>query len=152
MAQEVIEVSFFKKFQEQGNAQMKALVGRINNRDFLPAFASAMALIVAADGVIQDDEIQGVMDFVTTDPTLAHWKLDDRTKAFQEAINLANGGAMKQVTLWGNVAKLNGKPEAPMLADLVLALANADGDFADSEKAVFDKICRRVGLDPKNYI
>lgn len=145
-------MGFFNRFSDQANAQMKALVGRINNRDFLPAFASAMALIVAADGQILDDEIQGVMDFVTTDATLAHWKLDDRTKAFESALALANGGAMKQVTLWGNISKLNGKPEAGLLAELVHTLANADGDFADSEQAVFDKICRRVGVDPKAYL
>lgn len=125
---------------------------RTRNSDFLPAFASAMGLIVAADGKIEDSEIDAVMDFVNNDDTLKAWKPDVRAAAFEEALNAAKAGKMRHPGLFGKIAKLSGKAEAETLCQVVYALANADNDFADAERAMFERICKACGKDAKNYL
>jgi tellurite resistance protein len=148
-------MGFFDSVRASTNAGLKSLGDswtRTKNSDFLPAFASAMALIVAADGKIEQSEIDGVMDFVNNDDCLKAWKPDVRTKAFEEALEAASKGIMRQAGLFGKIAKLSGKPEAETLCQVVVALANADGEFAPSEKTMFDRICKAVGKDAKNYV
>lgn len=147
-------MGFFDTVRNKTNSGLKGMGDawtRTKNSDFLPAFASAMALIVAADGKIEQSEIDGVMDFVNNDDTLKAWNPEARTKAFEEALDAASKGIIRQAGLFGKIAKLKDKPEAETLCQLVVALANADGDFAASEKTMFDRICKSVGKDSKNY-
>jgi tellurite resistance protein len=148
-------MGFFDSLKSKTNSGLKSMGDawtRTKNADFLPAFASAMALIVAADGKIEQSEIDGVMDFVNNDDTLKAWNPDVRTKAFEEALETASKGIIRQAGLFGKIGKLSGKPEAETLCQLVVALAKADNDFAPAEKTMFDRICRTVGKDSKNYV
>lgn len=147
-------MGFFDSLKSKGQSGLKSMGDawtRTKNSDFLPAFASAMGLIVAADGKIEQSEIDGVMDFVNNDDTLKAWNADVRTKAFEEALDAASKGIIRQAGLFGKIAKLKGKPEAETLCQLVVALANADGDFDPKEKAMFDRICKTLDKDSKNY-
>jgi tellurite resistance protein len=148
-------MGFFDSLKTGANSGLKNIGDawtRTKNSDFLPGFASAMALIVAADGKIEQSEIDGVMDFVNNDESLKAWKPDVRTKAFEEALEAASKGIIRQAGLFGKIAKLKDKPEAETLLQLVVALANADGEFAPAEKTMFDRICKTLGKDAKNYV
>lgn len=125
---------------------------RTKNSHFLPAFASAMALMVGADGKIEQEEIDGVMDFVNNDPTLAAWNADVRTKAFEDALEAASKGIMRQAGLFGKIAALKGTPEAETLCQVVYALAHADGDFDAKEKVMFQRICKAIDKNADNYM
>ena len=147
-------MGFFDTFRTKTNSGLKSMGDawtRTKNSDFLPAFASAMALIVAADGKIEQSEIDGVMDFVNNGDELKAWAPDVRTKAFEEALDAASKGIMRQAGLFGKIAKLKDKAEAETLCRVVYALANADGEFADSEKTMFDRICKTLGKNSKDY-
>lgn len=148
-------MGFFDSLRTSTNTGLKNLGDawtRTKNSDFLPAFASAMALIVAADGSIEQAEIDGVMDFVNNDPLLAAWDPAKRTKAFEDALESASKGIMRQAGLFGNIAKLKGKPEAETLLQVVIALANADGNFAPAEKTMFERIARTLDRKASDYI
>lgn len=141
--------------RSRSNSALKGLGDawtRTKNSDFLPAFASAMGLMVAADGKIEQSEIDGVMDFVNNDPTLAAWKPEVRTAAFETALEAASKGIMRQASLFGNIGKLKGKAEAETLIQLVLALAYQDGEFADAEKKMFERICTTLGKKASDYL
>jgi tellurite resistance protein TerB len=148
-------MSFWNKVKDAANSASKGLsdgwTRHVKSPDLLPAIASSMGLMVAADGKIEASEIEGVMDFVNNDATLAAWAADARTKAFEEALEAASKGIMRQASLFGKIAKLKGKPEAETMVQVVFALAHADGNFDDKEKVMFDRICNAVGLDSKKY-
>jgi tellurite resistance protein len=124
---------------------------RQQHPEFLPGFSAAMALMVAADGVIEDSEVDGVLTFVETEDALQAWDLEARTAAFEEALELAKQGPMKAATLLGRVSKLNGTAEAETIAEACAALAAIDGNVAEAERKMFGRICAKLGKDPKNY-
>jgi len=147
-------MSFFDKLKNGANSALTGMgngLSRFRNSDLLPAIASSLGLMVAADGKIETSEIDGVMDFCANDPLLQAWALDVRTKAFEDALESAGKGPIRQAGLLGKIAKLKGKAEAETLVQLVLAVANADGDFAKEEIVMFKRICNAAGLNSANY-
>jgi tellurite resistance protein len=148
-------MGMFDRFNGTANSTLKGLgdaLTRTKDANFLPAFASAMALMVGADGTIAPEEIDGVMDFVNNDPTLAAWNPAVRSKAFEEALEAASRGIMRQASLFGKIAALKGKAEAETLCQLVYALAHTDGDFAESEQTMFKRICKAVDKNAEDYM
>ena len=134
-----------------------------SNRAFLNAAASGAALIIVADGKIEDDELDDALQFFTKNPTLAAWTTVEKNTLFQGILKslqvlLAKGVdnpdyKMKQSELMGTIAALAGKPEAVTLAEVIILLANSDGDFAEPEKKMAKRIIgRSLQLDASLYI
>ena len=134
------------------NADLTRRVGRFKNSTFLQAAMAASALIVAADGKVQDSEVEATSEFINSHPALACFEPGEKAKLFQDYVVKAQG-AMTKIELNGLIAKAKGNAEmATTLMELVLALAASDGNFADSEKVVARKIATNLGLNPADYV
>jgi tellurite resistance protein TerB len=128
------------------NADLTRRVGRFKNSTFLQA---AMA---AADGKVEDSEVEATSEFINSHPALACFEPGEKAKLFQDYVVKAQG-AMTKIELNGLIAKAKGNAEmATTLMELVLALAASDGNFADSEKVVARKIATNLGLNPADYV
>ena len=134
------------------NADLTRRVGRFKNDTFLKASMAAAALIVAADGKVEDSEVEATSEFINSHPALACFEPGEKSKLFSDYVVKAQG-AMTKIELNGLVAKAKGNNEmATTLMELVLALAASDGNFADSEKVVARKIATNLGLNHADYV
>ncbi|MCC7530155.1 MAG: tellurite resistance TerB family protein [Candidatus Melainabacteria bacterium] len=134
------------------NADLTRRVGRFKNSTFLQAAMAASALIVAADGKVEDSEVEATSEFINSHPALACFEPGEKAKLFQDYVVKAQG-AMTKIELNGLVAKAKGNNEmATTLMELVIALAASDGDFAESEKVVARKIAANLGLNAADYV
>lgn len=148
-------MSFLTNLKSGGQSILDGISGsvaRYANKDFLKAVTSGAALIVAADGKIEDDEIDAFVDFATTNPVLAHYPAAQKVEGFKAALTKAKD-KFAQAELLGDLAKFKNKPEAVTIAEVLCVLAGADGDVAEAERKMIARITgRALGLDPAQYV
>ncbi|MBX9952807.1 MAG: TerB family tellurite resistance protein [Candidatus Obscuribacterales bacterium] len=137
---------------EAAHAELAKKASRFNNRAFLESVIAAAALITAADGKVDSAETDKVLGFLNKNAALAGWSSDEKAKLFRDSLKQA-GDEFDAILLWGKVAKQKGNDEAATtMVGLAALIANADGDFADAEKAILKRICSSVGVDPAPYL
>lgn len=125
---------------------------KYNNRPFLKAVLSGMALIIAADGKVEDAEVDDATEFVTTHPALAAFDGKEKQELFSEYLTKAQS-KITQIELFGYVGALKSDAgAADTLLQLVIVIANSDDDFAESEQKMVGRIARTVGLKAEDYI
>ena len=59
---------------------------------------------------------------------------------------IATGEVLQKLALFKN------KPEAQLIARVCLSIANADGQFDESERKAMEKICQALGIDSATVI
>lgn len=125
-------------------------LGRVTSHASFTRVVQAAYLIAMADGSISNEE-KGVLQKVLA-RKFPHFKTVDIVKAIDEAAGelafTVEGGTQVLLT---SIAKAAGTDEAPLIMVAVLAVANADGDFDDKERAVAKTIAGRLGLTPQDY-
>lgn len=126
-------------------------------KDFLHAVCASTALVIYADGVVEDSEKKAAMDVLT-----GHTQLSSLYPRAE--IEAAFNSAMS------HGASLSGKQELARSLDRVLTLQNAQemaddvylmaADVASSnsrhevgekEQGVLDKLAKRLNVDPKKF-
>lgn len=147
-------MSFLQKLKaakDSLNADLQRRVGRFKNETFLKATMASAALIVAADGKIEDSEVEATAEFINTHPALSCFEPAEKQALFEAYVKKA-GSVMSKIELMGYVSKAKGNTEmATTVIEVAVALAAADGDVADSEKKAIEKIAVTLGLDPSAY-
>lgn len=134
------------------SAGLQTKVARFKNDKFLKGTIAACALIVSADGELLDEELDGTSEFINSHELLACFRPDEKA-ALTEAYLRKAAGKISQVELFGYVAALKSDPEAAATCiELAIALANADGEFHESEQKMVKRLCNSLGLDASVYI
>lgn len=153
--QKTMAQSFLDQLKSGGSSFLQGVqrqAARYTNKEFLRGVTAGIALTVLADGDFQDEEQDDVIEFVTTNPALAAFSATEKTALLQEYLQKAKN-KMSQIELFGYISPLKSDATAAeTLVQLVIVLANSDGDFADTEKKMVGRIARTLGLNAEDYI
>lgn len=107
-------------------------------------------LIAAADGNVDDSEKVTLGKVIQR--KLPQFKPSDVAKAIEAAADeCALSAVAGKMALKENISKAAGTDDAKTIMLCVLAVADADGEFADSEKKVAREICQSLGLRAADY-
>lgn len=140
----------FKGLKDKLTGGAKRLSGRT---DLLEAVCSGAALVAAADGTIDDDEIEATIKAVTSNETLnTAFGANEINGCIERMIDRANGGRVGKMGLFKEIDDIAGNSEDGEIVLLTaMDIADADGDVSPEETAILEKIAGRVGLKLANY-
>lgn len=144
----------FKQGASDAMSSLKTKAAQFNNAGFRDATMAICALVASADGKIEDSEKAAIGGCITSLDALKVFAPADLIAKFNEYCDQINKDPVfGKIAVMGVVGKIKGKGEQPDTAvQIALAVANSDGDFADSEKKVVRDICRTLGLDGNAYV
>ncbi|MGI3168427.1 tellurite resistance TerB family protein [Pseudooceanicola sp. C21-150M6] len=135
--------------------RMAGGANRLQGRtDLLESVCASAALVAAADGSVDDSEIEATIKAVTANEAL-NTAFDARQieGCMQRMLDRAGGGRVGQMNLMKELDDIAGNTDdAEMTFLTALDIADADGEVDASEKAMIDKIGKRLGLNPSNYL
>lgn len=125
------------------------------NKDFLEAVCAAVALVANADGSIEDSERRSALRVVGNHATLSKlYKQDDIERCLDTMLKRSKDSSGRQ-QLARELDDIKGRPDAAKMGEdvylLAADIAMADGSVSDVEKAVLEKIARRIGVDPTQF-
>lgn len=127
-------------------------VSKYKNQGFLDAAMAGCALIAAADGKIGSEEKQKMLKFVQGSEALKVFGADVVIATFNKAAAKIEADAdFGPAELLQTIGRFKGKPEAPTLVRLCIAIGSSDGNFDELEKKVARGICRELGLNPADF-
>lgn len=124
----------------------KALGASMNkysgNTDFLEAVCAASALVAAADGKVEDSEIDATVKAVSANPSLSGaFNGRQIEQTISQMLERANGGRVGRMGLMRELEDIAADAdmcEAVMLA--ALDVAEGDGNIDDDEMKVLQKV------------
>lgn len=121
--------------------------------DLLEAVCAGAALVAAADGNIDDSEIEATMKAVGANETLkTAFAQNEINGCIERMIDRANGGRVGRMGLYKEIEDVAANQEDGEVVLLTaMDIADADGNMDDDERAVLDKIAQKLGLKLSNY-
>lgn len=136
-----------------GGEKIASGIGRFRNRAFLEGVVGGAVLIASADGHIDPEEKTKLLNFIKASSDLDCFNPSDVAEIFGKIEKLisfdADSGKAEAFRLLG---KLRDNPEqARMAARACIAIAGADGNFDDEEKAMARQICKELGINPEDF-
>ena len=119
----------------------------------MEAVVSGCALIAYADGSVQAEEEQRMRRLIRTFAPLRAFDQDEMIAYFDEVTeSFRSGIAHSEARAISKVARLAGRGTYPtLLVDVCVAIAEADGRYEESEKAVIGRLCQELSLDPAEF-
>ena len=137
---------FAKLFGKKAEAVVQKYSGRT---DFLEAVCAGAALIAAADGEIEDSEVDAAVKAVKANKALAQG-FDQQT--IDRTINLmldrAGGGRVGRSGLRKEIMEV--AKDADMAEAVILTMmdvAEADGEVEPAEQKVLESLAKDLGID-----
>jgi tellurite resistance protein len=142
-----------KKVLGAGVAEARA--GYAENRDFLEAVCSGVALVANADGNIDDGERRKAVSLLTGHSTLSKlYKTADIESCLTTMFGRAKDSSGRQ-QLARELDDISGRPNAAQMAEdvylIALDIAGSDGSVGDDEKSMLQKIAHRIGVDTAKF-
>ncbi|MFA7278724.1 MAG: tellurite resistance TerB family protein [Sterolibacterium sp.] len=111
------------------------------NEEEMLAVVSASVLVAAADGSISEVEKDAAFKAISQHESLRGFNQASIRKAFDSDVNLINADRqLAEEVLYDKVAVIRDKIARIRVIGVASQIANADGEFSDSEKKVVDKI------------
>lgn len=111
------------------------------NENELKAVVSAAVLVAAADGSISDAERDAAFRAIAAHESLRGFNQKTIRAHFDSDVNLINADRqLAEDVLYDKVAGIRDKIARIRVIGVATQIANADGEFSDSEKRVIDKI------------
>lgn len=143
----------FKMLKEKLAGAGSRLSGRT---DLLEATCAACALVAAADGDIEDEELGATLEALTNHPTLsAAFQNSQIEQCANNMFKRAQGGSMGRIGLMKEIEQAKGKSTSDDL-ELILAVAidvsRSDGEMEPAEMKVLEKIAATLRLDLRTYL
>ncbi len=150
-------MSFFDKLKKGASdavSGLKTKTAQFKNSTFRDATMAICALVASADGTVDDSEKRAIGALITSLDALKVFEPADLIAKFNEYCDaIAKDKTFGPITVGAVVGKIKGKGEQPDVAlQVALAIANADGNFDEKEKARVKEICRTLGLDATAYV
>jgi len=139
-----------KGLKEKLSGGAKRMSGRT---DLLEAVCAAAALVAAADGSVDDSEINATAKAVTANETLnTAFSAREIEGSIQRMLDRANGGRVGKMGLYKEIGDVADNAEDGEIVLLTaMDIADADGEVSPEEKAVLEKIAGKLGLKLSNY-
>jgi tellurite resistance protein TerB len=140
-------MQWFRDFQAQ--AQKK--IAQFMNATFRDASMATCALIAAADGSVDKSERAKVVSLIKSSEMLSSFDGSELGQLFEDFCDKAEGD-FTRIDLLRKVGKLKGSESADTCIRVALVIANADGNFDDTEKKVVGELCSVLGLKTEDYL
>jgi len=139
----------FAKMKEKLAGGAKRMQGRT---DLLEAVCAACALVAAADGTVDDSELEATVKSVTANENLrVAFKPNEIEICIDKMLQRANGGRVGRMNLMKELSDIP-QEDGEMVLLSALDVAEADGNIDDDEMAVIDKIAAVYGLKAASYV
>jgi tellurite resistance protein TerB len=124
--------------------------------DLLEATCASCALVAAADGDIEDEELVATLEALTNHPTLSAAFSNTQIETTANAMfKRAKGGAMGRIGLMKEIEEARSKSTSDDL-ELILAVAidvsRSDGEMEPAEMKVLEKIAASLRLDLRSFL
>lgn len=111
------------------------------NEEELKAVVSAAVLVAAADGSISEAEKEVAFKAISSHESLRGFNQKTIRAHFESDVNLINADRqLAEEVLFDKVSVIRDKIARIRVIGVASQIANADGEFSGSEKAVVDKI------------
>ena len=137
-----------EKFNQLKNEALK-----YKSKEFLEASLAGSALIAIADGSIDADEKQKMMNFIESNEALSVYEARDVINTFDKYIQAleADKDAGKAKAYQAIRRIRNNTEQARLLIRMVIAIAAADGNFDNDERTVANHIATELDLSPAEF-
>lgn len=138
---------FKRKAKEIKSDMMKA-----ENRKLLKAVVGAGIWISAADGNIEDSEVQKLEKIISSNQHLKVYGAETTTTVNefeQKFTDSVRAGRLEVRNLLVDIA--SNRDEAELVLVVTLDVAEASGDIGEDEQAVINEIAKLLGLDASKY-
>lgn len=134
--------------------QARAAVGKLTNRDLMEASVYGSIYVAAADGDLETSELDKLSNLLSNNPALKDFGAElsnclDRAKAdfLQGGKRILRQNAEKEL------ADLAHNPtDALTVLNVMLTVAEADGQIEDEEMVVLEKAAKLMGLNLKDHL
>lgn len=137
---------FAKLFGKKAEAAVQKFSGRT---DFLEAVCASAALIAAADGEIEDSEVDAAVKAVKANKALAQG-FDQQTidRTINAMLERAGGGRVGRAGLRKEILEVAKDPEmAEAVILTALDVAEADGEVEPAEQKLLENLAKDLGID-----
>ncbi len=132
--------------------QAKSQWSKFNNATFKNAAMATCALIAAADGEIEAAEKTKVAKLIAGNEMLQVFGAVELRDLFLAYADKA-GDEFARLDLIAIVSKLKGNAEqSATCLKIALIIANADGEFEESEKKVVTELCKTLSVPVADYV
>lgn len=120
--------------------------------DFLEAVCASTALVAAADGEIEDAEVEATVQSVSSNPKLAGAFASRQIEQTMEQMFERTEGRAGRLGLYREIEDI--KDDSDMSETVFLTaldISESDGEIEPEEKVVLSKIAKTLGLNPANF-
>lgn len=148
-------MSFFDSVKQsigKMGASLNAEIKKFRSKELLDAIVSGSAMIAFADGEVSAEEKQKLLGYIRNSEQLSVFDTDKVIESFNKTTqrfefdnSIAVGETLQKI------APFKGKPEALLIVQVCVAIANADGNFDASERKAVEQICAALELDSKSF-
>jgi tellurite resistance protein TerB len=139
----------FAKMKEKLAGGAKRMQGRT---DLLEAICAACALVAAADGDVDDAELEATVKAVTANENLrVAFKPNEIEACIDKMLQRASGGRVGRMNLMKELDDIP-QDDGEMVLLSALDIAEADGNIDDDEMVVIEKIAGKFGLKASTYL
>jgi tellurite resistance protein TerB len=146
-------MEWLKSMTEGAMSALQNEIDRHKNREFLECVVAGCALVAAADGKIDSDEKQKMMQFMNVSKELKVFSAGDVIQLFNSMVEQFDFDfGIGKIEALKVVSRLRNKPEAARTMVFVCCkIGAADGNFDDDEKRAVREICTALGLAPSEF-
>lgn len=143
----------FGKLAEKLSGGINKMAGRT---DLLEGIAASCALVAAADGDIEDEEVVTTIDTLSTHPILSKaFKVSEIERVSDTMFRRAKGGASGRLGLLREIEEAKSKSkieDLEMLLVIAIDVSNSDGEMEPQERKVLTTIASKLGLNLNTYL
>lgn len=143
----------FQNWLSNTRSNLKDQVKKFKNKDLMDAIVAGCAVVAVADGTVSPEEKQKMAGYLGRSEDLKVFNMSEVIDRFNHFAGNMDFDVMvgKQEAL-RSIAKFKSKPEiGRVIIGVCCAVAAADNDFDEQEKAVVRDICNVLGLSPGEF-
>lgn len=133
--------------------QARASVAKLANRDLMEAVVYGAIYVAAADGDLEESELSKIETILSNNPALQGFGAElsntiDRAKTdFKSGARILRQNAEKEL---GDLA--HSPSEALTVLNVMLTVAEADGEIEESELKALERSAKLLGLNLKDHL
>ncbi len=150
------QMSILDKIKSGAAAAIDAVENKMDcmiNHQFVQATIAFLALIVAADGTIEDSERRRVASVISQNDRFKSSNKQEVIDLFHNLCDkLTKDFVMEKINCLSMISKMKGKAESDEILRLGILIAKSGSDFGDPEKAIISEVCNILGLNFKDFV
>lgn len=134
--------------------EARATMAKLENKDLMEAIVAASVLVAAADGDLEASELDKVDKLLKTNKQLNHFgaEITSTLNGFKEQFTEGGFRIIRQ-NAFRELEDIKHNPrDAETVVNIILTVAEADGEIEDAEMKVLEDIAGRLGVRIKDFL